>query len=107
MSEIYELGKVEGASFYSDPESVDLALVDPLMRAFVQRMNSSGWVWTAECCQGHPDAPDNAYIWAGNTSPMVRLVLRTRRQSPSAISACRYLMPSRSESHWHGTPWQR
>jgi len=62
-----------GALFYTLPEELVPEQIDPLLRDAVSLINKSGWVWTAESCQGHPDA-DHAYPWAMNTRPMLRLV---------------------------------
>ena len=61
-------------AFYSLPQDLDLSKIDELMRPIVAEINSSGWVWTAECCQGHPDATE-AKGWDHNTSPYLRLVV--------------------------------
>jgi hypothetical protein len=46
--------------------------IDPLVRDIVVDINASGWLWTAESCQGHPD-DTTGNAWAVNTSPMLRL----------------------------------
>jgi len=70
-----DIPKASGAIFYSPPDKLD-AFMDPLMRPVCEEINRSGWVWTAESCQGHPDA-DRAGAWAANTRPMLRLVTTT------------------------------
>lgn len=60
---------------YCLPEELEDEQVDPLLRDAVRRINASGWVITAESCQGHPDSAD-PYVWAGNVQPMLRLVCR-------------------------------
>ena len=65
-----------GAIFYTLPEEVLVEQIDPLLRDAVMRINASGWLWTAESCQGHPDCTDSL-AWAGNVKPMLRLVCRT------------------------------
>jgi len=72
---VFQEGLEAGVHFYDDPENLAPEQVDPLLRDAVARINRSGWVWTAESCQGHPD--ETGYVWAGNTSPMLRLVCRT------------------------------
>jgi len=72
---VFDEGLEAGVHFYGDPEDLDPNLIDPLLRKAVARINLSSWVWTAESCQGHPDN-DIGPVWAGNTSPMLRLVCR-------------------------------
>lgn len=60
--------------FYSLPQDLDLAQIDPMMRPVVEKINASGWVWTAECCQGHPDYDGSNPGWDHNPSPFLRLV---------------------------------
>ena len=48
-------------------------MIDELIRPAVYAINSSGWVWTGESCQGHPDAV-KATGWTHNTKPMLRLI---------------------------------
>lgn len=62
-----------GALFYALPEQLTDGMIDPLLRKAVRRINESGWCWTAESCQGHPDSVDSS-PWAGNTRPFLRLV---------------------------------
>lgn len=64
-------------TFYEDPARLKPEQVDPLIRDAVLAINQSGWVWTAESCQGHPDAADDE-PWANNTRPFLRLVTRHR-----------------------------
>lgn len=45
------------------------ARIDPLIWPAVKRINESGWVWTAESCQG-------GHGWYGD-KPMLRLVCRS------------------------------
>lgn len=61
-----------GINFYDLPCELNEDQVDPLILPIVKRINESGWVWTAESCQGHPDAVDP--VWCDNTDPMLRLV---------------------------------
>lgn len=67
-----DVPKLSGAIFYSPPHKLD-EWMDPLMRPVCEEINRSGWVWTAESCQGHPEA-DHPGAWASNTRPMLRLV---------------------------------
>ena len=68
----------ERANWYSEPDALDLAGIDPLLRETVERINGSGWCWTAESCQGHPDDSSEYGPWANNTKPMMRFVVWTR-----------------------------
>jgi hypothetical protein len=61
-----------GVVFYELPEYLIDERVDRLILPAVKAINSSGWVWTCESCQGHPDATDGL-SWAGNTDPFLRL----------------------------------
>ncbi len=71
-----EVAKANGIIFYSLPQELDINDVDPLLRSVVERINHSGWVWTSECCQGHPDADDDSNTgWDHNTNPFMRLVV--------------------------------
>lgn len=71
-----EVAKANGIIFYSLPQELDIYAVDPLMRPIVGRINMSGWVWTSECCQGHPDADENSDTgWDHNTNPFMRFVV--------------------------------
>jgi hypothetical protein len=67
-----------GALFYCLPEKLTDDMIDPLLRSAVRRINASGWCWTAESCQGHPDAADD-HPWAGNVRPFLRLVCEAPR----------------------------
>jgi len=67
--------KATGMLFYCPPADLKPEMVDPLLWPAVQAINASGWVWTAESCQGHPDDEDGM-PWAFNTSPFLRLVTR-------------------------------
>jgi hypothetical protein len=63
-------------SWYALPQELIIENIDPLMRVIVAEINASGWVWTAESCQGHPDAIEPTG-WDHNTSPYLRLVVHT------------------------------
>lgn len=65
-----------GALFYTLPVELKAEQIDPLLRVAVAAINSSGWVWTAESCQGHPDEADLHAAWGHNTQPYLRLVCR-------------------------------
>lgn len=67
-----------GALFYCLPGELTDEMIDPLLRNAVRRINQSGWCWTAESCQGHPDATENL-PWGFNTRPMLRLVCEASR----------------------------
>lgn len=79
--------KAAGALFYVLPSELKInEAVDPLLRVAVAAINSSGWVWTAESCQGHPDEAELHAPWGHNTDPYLRLVCRARYLGP-AVSA--------------------
>jgi hypothetical protein len=71
-----EKAKAAGILFYSLPHELDYEMVDPLIRPICWKINDSGWVWTAESCQGHPDCTEEITAWGSNTDPMLRLVCR-------------------------------
>ena len=68
-----EQAKAHNIVFYSLPQDIDYEQIDPLMRSILRRINASGMVWTAECCQGHPDYNGEGG-WEHNTRPFLRLV---------------------------------
>jgi hypothetical protein len=69
---IYERAR---ATFYGDPEAPEtFEDIDPLIRATCERICGSGWLWTAESCQGHPDDTSTFGPWADNVRPMIRFV---------------------------------
>lgn len=72
-----EEARTAGVCFYDLPSEIDYDCVDPLIRDTCKRINESGWVWTSESCQGHPDS-NSAHLWAGNTDPMLRLVCEAK-----------------------------
>lgn len=74
-----------GCIFYDDPATLTDEQIDPLLRDAVRRINKSGWVWTAESCQGHPDA-GTALVWASNARPMLRLVTKERGRMMDALT---------------------
>lgn len=67
-----------GAIFYADPDDLQPEQIDPLLWPAVTAINASGWIWTAESCQGHPDydGREGGTAWPHNTKPMLRLVTR-------------------------------
>jgi hypothetical protein len=72
-----EVARDNRLTIYVLPQDLDIAAVDPLLREVVTTINSSGWVWTSESCQGHPDAvcaEDTG--WDHNTNPFLRLITR-------------------------------
>lgn len=113
-----------GCIFYGDPATLTDGQIDPLLRDAVRRINRSGWVWTAESCQGHPDFDGRTVktAWEHNTRPMLRLVVRLDHagrmlsslvlaaawdfdQEPSAFSGARIaqgleLWPSERRNGW-------
>ncbi len=93
----WEKAKAAGAIFYADPYSLTDAMIDPLLREAVRLINDSGWVWTAESCQGHPDATELG-AWTHNTRPMLRLV--TRRENHGAMLD--YLTQATNPRVWVG-----
>lgn len=82
MSEID--AKAAGALFYVMPSELKPEHVDPLLRNAVSALNSTGWVYTAESCQGHPDETEVNAPWGHNTEPYLRLVLRRLHLGPVA-----------------------
>lgn len=75
-----QIAKDNHLIFYVLPQDLKLAYVDALLRPVVASINASGWVWTAESCQGHPDAADyGATAWGFNTGPFLRLVVHGDR----------------------------
>lgn len=83
-SRLYASGRVRGDGFKTIPYipfdtrpyfapgpalTRNRARIDPLIWPVVERINKSGWVWTAESCQGGPD-----HKWSRD--PMLRLVCR-------------------------------
>ena len=72
IQEMYENGCESGLMFYENPAEIDYDQIDPLIRDAVRKINESGWLLTAESCQGHPES--DTLTWAGNMDPMLRLV---------------------------------
>lgn len=70
-----EEAKASGVIFYCLPADLKREMVDPLIWPVVERVNKSGWVWTAESCQGHPDAASIEDTgWLHNNAPYLRLI---------------------------------
>ena len=81
MSEVE--AKEAGALFYVMPSELNIAeQVDPLLRGAVSAINESGWAYTAESCQGHPDETDIAAAWGHNVQPFIRMALRLLHLGP-------------------------
>jgi hypothetical protein len=65
----------QALGWYGDPEADDTwEYVDELILPVCKRICESGWAWTAESCQGHPDDNGDVGPWANNTKPMLRFV---------------------------------
>ena len=76
--------KEAGALFYVLPNELKVnEQVDPLLRFAVAAINSSGWIWTAESCQGHPDETEINPPWGHNTDPYLRMVCRAGYLGPA------------------------
>lgn len=70
-----ESARKAGALFYTLPSELNIdEQIDPLLRAAVRAINRSGLVWTAECCQGHPDETDLHAPWGFSVEPYLRMV---------------------------------
>lgn len=70
-----EVARANNLTIYILPQDLDISAVDPLLRDIVTTINSSGWVWTSESCQGHPDATVPGETgWDHNTNPFLRLI---------------------------------
>lgn len=66
-----------GALFYTLPGDLNVnEQIDPLLRVAVAAINSSGWIWTAESCQGHPDETEVNAPWGFQIKPYLRMVCR-------------------------------
>lgn len=87
--------KESGAMFYSPPDKLD-EWIDPLMRPICEAINRSGWVWTAESCQGHPDATTSG-AWTSNTNPMIRLVTKQPAKMLGCLCSAFGIARSRAE----------
>lgn len=64
--------KETGVYFYSNPLVPDEG-IDLLFKPICKKINASGYCYTAESCQGHPDATEPTNGW--NDSPKVFLRL--------------------------------
>lgn len=68
-----------GALFYTLPSELKIdEQIDPHLRLAVHAINTCGWIWTAESCQGHPDEEDFLAPWGFSVKPYLRTVLRTK-----------------------------
>lgn len=76
MSEIPTESKAQaaGACFYTLPSELKDEQIDPLLRRAVAAINSSGWIFTGESCQGHPDEADLTAPWGFQIEPYLRMV---------------------------------
>lgn len=80
VGSVYEQVRTAGCAPYGDPEALTPDMVDPAIWPAVKAINESGWLWTGESCQGHPDA-EYSMVWAGNVRPYLRLMLRTEHEA--------------------------
>lgn len=97
--------RAAGVRFYELPESLEPHMIDPLIWPVVKKINDSGFVWTSESCQGHPDAKEPS--WANNTDPMLRLVCprdRVGQVMAALIDACERVSFDDDSTSW--TPGQ-
>lgn len=85
--------------FYVLPQDLNLKNIDPLLQSIVKQINDSGWVWTAECCQGHPDYDGTGRSgWDHNVRPFVRLVTsKVRFGEMMGLLASSMRLPDRFE----------
>lgn len=85
--------KDAGVFFFTLPGKLRPSAVDRLLRKTVRLINSSGWAWTTECCQGHPDFDGTkkrgdrgwSKYWkgcGGGANPILRVVVRKERVGP-------------------------
>lgn len=79
-----EEAKAQGCIFYSMPGDLD-GCIDPLILPVVLRINESGWVWTGESCQGHPDATHSG---AAGVEPFLRLIVHRTNLGEMLSSLC-------------------
>lgn len=89
-----ELAKRAGMCFYNLPQDLIPEQIDPLIRKAVFRINESGWIWTGESCQGHPDCEEELTPWGLNVHPFLRLICRAEnigKMFSLLISAMRYM----------------
>ena len=80
--------KEHGILFYELPEKLNDTSVDPLILPVVKSINASGWVWTAESCQGHPDLTNRQDSAWGGPAPMLRLVCH--RENFGRMMSCMF-----------------
>lgn len=63
-----------GAGFYTLPSELKVnEQIDPLLRTAVAAINASGWIFTCESCQGHPDETELMAPWGFQIEPYLRL----------------------------------
>lgn len=78
-----------GACFYTMPSELKVnEQIDPLLRTAVAAINSSGWIFTGESCQGHPDEADLTAPWGFQIEPYLLMVCPSGR-----VGAAVTLMP--------------
>lgn len=94
------LAQKTGLHFYELPQNLDIACVDALIRPIVIRINESGWVWTAESCQGHPEYDENSIgAWEHNTDPYLRLIVVRSRFGEMLAHLARAMSTRRMDQH--------
>jgi hypothetical protein len=92
----------EGVIFYTRPEDLKPEQIDALLRDVVMRINASGWVWTGESCQGHPDAASMAdTAWPHNTDPYLRLICRHDDLGRMLASLVDASLPDHEQDEFH------
>lgn len=89
-----------GALFYTLPSELKVSeQIDPLLRVAVATINSCGWIWTAESCQGHPDETDLRAPWGFSTDPYLRMVTRSDHLGLAVTTLLREAHDGDSMSH--------
>lgn len=90
-----------GVTFYVEPSRLDLSQVDPMIRPVVAKINRSGWVWTGESCQGHPDATGMADTgWLHNTDPYLRLICAKDHLGPMLARLVNATLPCHEDDEY-------
>ncbi len=92
--------------FYDDPTTLTEDQIDPLLWPIVQQINTSGWVWTAEACQGHPDDTSPSGPWANNHRAMLRLVCRRADLGRMLDLICQAVLPNFEADEFSQLPWE-
>lgn len=101
-----EAAQAAGAIFYTLPADLKPEQIDPLLRDIVFEINRSGWVWTGESCQGHPDASPGETFWPHNTEPFLRLVVHQARSARMLLHLAYALeVPDRALEHASRVGW--